>query len=317
MTVSLSVDLAYSLKALHLSNTAFSFATVATTSSIVLFQIEFLRFNGFSQIAVARTVWAELGLVLGVAASRPVNLLMQCRQLPPTSPIKFNQGQPILHELHQQRTPSRVSCDSVSPGPERTNDIMEPDITRTSYTTVVPTVFHVGTGTAKSDYVTRKVNPYTPPGQKKREITEAPAPTPAPELELRQAVLPTFASSCSGDANRLSSACTCLIGNTPYTVVRRYSGYLCNHVALTLGLQTTTVARNAPGGYRTVGVCGAPESGFDNHNVLIDQGGFENTYNHGQISFAEYEDINDIDVCCKKCYHTPEWSVSSLYILSH
>ncbi|KAG7009089.1 hypothetical protein G7Y79_00003g009570 [Physcia stellaris] len=157
-------------------------------------------------------------------------------------------------------------------------------VTVTSYTFVKPTVFHVGTGTAKSDYVTRMVNPYTPPGQKKREITEAPNPTPAAELEPRQAPLPTFASSC-GNANRFSSACTCLIGNAPSTT-------------------TSTVPQNAPGPYRTVGVCGAPESGVDNHNTLLGQGGFN--VGGRKISFAEYSDINDINVCCKKCYHSPE-----------
>lgn len=88
------------------------------------------------------------------------------------------------------------------------------DISSTVYTTVIATVFHVGTGTAKSDYVTRKITPYTPPGQRKRELTVALAPTPPAPLELRQAALPTFASSCGGDASRVSSACTCLIGVT-------------------------------------------------------------------------------------------------------
>ncbi|KAL8723782.1 MAG: hypothetical protein Q9181_007204 [Wetmoreana brouardii] len=165
-------------------------------------------------------------------------------------------------------------------------------MSRTSYTPVVPTVFHVGTGTARSDYVTRRVNPYTPPGQKRRDL--APDPTPAPELEIRQAALPTFVSSCGGNANRVSSACTCLIGNAPETT-------------------TKTVAQNAPGAYQTVGVCGAPESGYDNHNVLIDQGGFETYYNKAQIGFAEYSDINDVNACCIKCYHSPEWSVSPSY----
>ena len=100
--------------------------------------------------------------------------------------------------------------------------VLKSNLDRTSYTTVTPTVFHIGTGTAKTDYVTRKVTPYTPPGQKKRALTEAPVPTPAPDLEARQFYPPPFASSC-GDANRLSSACTCLIGNAPETTVH-YSG---------------------------------------------------------------------------------------------
>ena len=78
---------------------------------------------------------------------------------------------------------------------------------------------------------------------------------------------------------------------------------------LTPSSQTSTVPQNAPGAYRTVGVCGAPESGFDNHNQLIYQGGFN--VGGRAISFAEYSDINDINVCCKKCYHSPEWSVFS------
>ncbi|KAI4203519.1 MAG: hypothetical protein LQ350_001858 [Teloschistes chrysophthalmus] len=105
-----------------------------------------------------------------------------------------------------------------------------------------------------SDYVTRKLTPYTPPGQKKRALTAAPVSTPAPVLELRQANLPSFASKCTGDPNRLSSACTCEIG---YTAQQ----------------STTTVVRNAPGVYRTVGVCGGSPVDYDYYPR--NQGGFE------------------------------------------
>ncbi|KAL9614939.1 MAG: hypothetical protein Q9167_000581 [Letrouitia subvulpina] len=162
----------------------------------------------------------------------------------------------------------------------------------TSYTRVVPTVFHVGTGTAKSDYITRKLTPYTPPGQKKRALTDAPVPTSAPELDARQAALPPFASSCGGDANRLSSACTCLIGNAPETI-------------------TITAAQNQPGVYTTVGVCGATD-GHNYNYELQSQGGFYDTYNNRIVS-SEFYEINDINVCCKKCFRTPEWSVLSTY----
>ncbi|KAI4157955.1 MAG: hypothetical protein LQ342_007881 [Letrouitia transgressa] len=163
----------------------------------------------------------------------------------------------------------------------------------TSYKPGVPTVFHVGTGTAKSDYITRKLTPYTPPGQKKRALTDAPVPTPAPELEARQAALPPFASSCGGNTNRLSSACTCLIGNAPQTI-------------------TKTAIQNQPGVYTTVGVCGATD-GFDYNYQLQNQGGFENYYNGAKIEFDEFYEINEINACCKKCFRTPEWSVISMY----
>ena len=111
------------------------------------------------------------------------------------------------------RTPSSVPRQCKSPSRYGWKTAIS-DISSTVYTTVIATVFHVGTGTAGSDYVTRKITPYTPPGQKKRELTDALAPTPTAALELRQAALPTFASSCGGDASRVSSACTCLIGVT-------------------------------------------------------------------------------------------------------
>ncbi|KAL8748016.1 MAG: hypothetical protein Q9190_000166 [Brigantiaea leucoxantha] len=161
-------------------------------------------------------------------------------------------------------------------------------VTMTSYTTVVPTVFHVGTGTAKSDYVTRKLTPYTPPGQKKRALTDGPVPTAAPALELRQAALPTFASSC-GNSDRLSSACTCLIGNAPVTT-------------------TKTVPQNYPNTYRTVGVCGATDTPY--YELYQEQGGFETYYNKAKIQFAEDSSINNLNACCSKCYHSPEWSAS-------
>ncbi|KAL9588331.1 MAG: hypothetical protein Q9203_002853 [Teloschistes exilis] len=150
------------------------------------------------------------------------------------------------------------------------NPVVQP-VTATFYTTVTPTVYHVGTGTASSDYVTRKLTPYTPPGQKKRALTAAPVPTPAPVLELRQANLPSFASRCTGDPNRLSSACTCEIG---YTAQQ----------------STTTVVRNAPGVYRTVGVCGGSPVDYDYYPR--NQGGFEYN-NQDRFGFVEIAGITD------------------------
>ncbi|KAI4250219.1 MAG: hypothetical protein L6R40_000392 [Gallowayella cf. fulva] len=84
-------------------------------------------------------------------------------------------------------------------------------------------------------YVTRKDTPYTPyDAEQKRGLYETSQPTPTPFLEPRQAQFPTFASQCQGNADRLSSACTCLIGYTP---------------------GTTTIARTATGVYTTIGVC--------------------------------------------------------------
>ena len=91
----------------------------------------------------------------------------------------------------------------------------------TTYTSVRPTVFNV----AGSSLVTRKDAPYTPLDwtPDKRDIKTAPesTTTPTPVLEPRQAALPGYASLCTGDTNRLSSACTCLIGETAETPVRR------------------------------------------------------------------------------------------------
>lgn len=241
---------------------------------------------------------------------------MQCRQLPSTAAGKRWDSEAILHQLFKQPTSTCISCDSVSlcKGIDCFIDrASKLNMVSTSYKPGVPTVFHVGTGTAKSDYITRKLTPYTPPGQKKRALTDAPVPTPAPELEARQAALPPFASSCGGNTNRLSSACTCLIGNAPQTIVC----YLCgkppiDKPTLTLSLQTKTAIQNQPGVYTTVGVCGATD-GFDYNYQLQNQGGFENYYNGAKIEFDEFYEINEINACCKKCFRTPEWSVISMY----
>lgn len=95
----------------------------------------------------------------------------------------------------------------------RSVDVRESDMSSTKYTTVTPTVFSIAGG---GGYVTRKDTPYTPyDAEQKRGLYETSQPTPTPFLEPRQAQFPTFASQCQGNADRLSSACTCLIGYTP------------------------------------------------------------------------------------------------------
>ncbi|KAF3192437.1 hypothetical protein TWF788_000051 [Orbilia oligospora] len=84
--------------------------------------------------------------------------------------------------------------------------------------TATRTVFAVFSPSGKPvEYITRKGAPYIAPNKKKREVPEIEARVPSPmtgvPIAPRQA-LPTWASSCTGDPGRLSSACTCLLGYT-------------------------------------------------------------------------------------------------------
>lgn len=161
--------------------------------------------------------------------------------------------------------------------------------TVTSYTSVRPTVFNV----AGSSLVTRKDAPYTPLDWEpdKRDLKTAPESmiTPTPVIEARQAALPAFASFCTGDVNRLSSACTCLIGQTDTT-------------------PTKTIARTIPGAFVTQSVCDPDTLAYDWQYGLRDQsnGGYQFRHNHGQIGGVRYSNILDIPGCCKQCFHTPK-----------
>ncbi|KAL8798400.1 MAG: hypothetical protein Q9182_006694 [Xanthomendoza sp. 2 TL-2023] len=167
----------------------------------------------------------------------------------------------------------------------------------TLYQDVVPTVFSVGGG---GGYVTRKDTPYYPydsPYVYERDLHITPKPAPTPVLEPRQAQFPTFASQCMGDANRLSSACTCLIGHT-YTP------------------HTTTIARTAVGRYQTIGVCD-PRNDYDLRPSY--QGDFEPVGQYANPKFGQQvrSDIKDVQGCCKACYHTPKWCVVYPFLFNH
>ena len=190
-----------------------------------------------------------------------------------------------------------------------------PDRNSTSYTFVPPTVFSVVGGTPS--LVRRKDVPYTPLNFEpdKRDLQgRAPDPTPAPEapieLEPRQAALPSFASKCTGDANRLSSACTCLIGrilSTPVCVPFN----IIEDDLLTASLQTTTIAQPS-GPATTITVCGADVTSFRNTQYGLrpqGYGDYEFRHNHGQLSGARFSAIKDLPGCCNKCFHTPRWFV--------
>ena len=191
-----------------------------------------------------------------------------------------------------------------------------PDWNSTSYTFVPPTIFSVVGGSPS--LIRRKDVPYTPLNFEpdKRDLQgRAPDPTPAPdppvELEPRQAALPYFASRCVGDPNRLSSACTCLIGDilsTPVCVLFN----IIEGELLTGLLQTTTIAQPT-GPATTITVCGSDLStvGYSQYG-LRDQnygGGYEFRHNHGQIQSTRYSDIKTLPGCCNKCFHTSRWFV--------
>ncbi|EGX52342.1 hypothetical protein AOL_s00043g131 [Orbilia oligospora ATCC 24927] len=157
--------------------------------------------------------------------------------------------------------------------------------------TATRTVFAVFSPSGKPvEYITRKGAPYIAPNKKKREVPEIEARGPSPmtgvPLAPRQA-LPTWASSCTGDPGRLSSACTCLLG---YTAERSTS-------TRTVTQKTATA---------TVSVCQATDPYFlrpDYRGDWVDR-------------FAVLQHFGfpttDIQECCNICFHT--WNCIGYYV---
>ncbi|KAK6501198.1 hypothetical protein TWF481_009042 [Arthrobotrys musiformis] len=159
--------------------------------------------------------------------------------------------------------------------------------------TATRTVFAVFSPSGKPvEYITRKGAPYIAPNKKKRDIDaqeiEARGPSPITGVPVapRQA-LPTWASSCTGDPGRLSSACTCLIG---YTAERSTS-------TRTVTQKTSTA---------TVSVCQATDPYF----LRPDYRGDWTDY------LATFQDFGfpttDVQECCNICFHT--WNCVAYYI---
>ncbi|KAK6357937.1 hypothetical protein TWF730_007293 [Orbilia blumenaviensis] len=159
--------------------------------------------------------------------------------------------------------------------------------------TATRTVFAVFSPSGKPvEYITRKGAPYIAPNKKKRDVDipkiEARGPSPVTGVPIapRQA-LPTWASSCSGDPGRLSSACTCLLG---YTAERSTS-------TRTVTQRTSTA---------TVSVCRTTDKYFLRPDW---SGGWRDPYaNFAHIGFP----TSDIQECCNICFHT--WNCVAYYM---
>ncbi|KAK6341615.1 hypothetical protein TWF696_008686 [Orbilia brochopaga] len=161
--------------------------------------------------------------------------------------------------------------------------------TKTTVVTATPTVFIVhfpARQFREPETITRKAAPYIAPN-KRDVIPETPEPviTPQPRRDRvrRQATLPAFASSCverPDIPDRLSSACTCLIGSTLETPV-----------------YTRTATQNT---YTTVDVCT-----YTATNYLRDswQGDFTDRY--ASFHEVDYPSTTDVQECCTLCFHTP------------
>ncbi|KAK6532340.1 hypothetical protein TWF281_006529 [Arthrobotrys megalospora] len=165
-----------------------------------------------------------------------------------------------------------------------TRPIITP-VATTITVTATRTVFAVFSPSGKPvEYITRKGAPYIAPNKKKRDVPkiEAREPEPLPvtgaPIALRQA-LPTFASSCTGAPDRLSSACTCLIGRT-----------------LDRPTSTRTVTQKTA--TQTVSVCRATETNWLRPDW---RGDWTDVY----ATFMDFGfPTTDPQECCNICFHT-------------
>ncbi|EPS36966.1 hypothetical protein H072_9447 [Dactylellina haptotyla CBS 200.50] len=162
-----------------------------------------------------------------------------------------------------------------------------PAITPPPLTVVVTatrTVFAVHSPSGQPiEYITRKGAPYIAPNKRKRNLDllpREPIPVTVAPIKARQAPLPLFASSCTGAPDRLSSACTCLIGYTADRVT----------VSKTVTQSTYTF---------TTQVC-IPTDVYNLRQSW--QGDF--TSPSPDLSYA-LNPGKSVQECCNLCYHNP------------
>ncbi|KAJ6262924.1 hypothetical protein Dda_1482 [Drechslerella dactyloides] len=151
--------------------------------------------------------------------------------------------------------------------------------------TATPTVFAVHSPNGDIKYVTRKGAPYIAPN--KRDVIPAgpiPMVTPQPAMDRarRQAPLPPFASSCTGAPDRLSSACTCMIG---YTADKSTS-----YRTVTQNMYTHTTNVCTISGTNTVNLREWGRGEFTDRSATFDQ--------------STFDQITDIQQCCNICFDT-------------
>ncbi|EWC44708.1 hypothetical protein DRE_06486 [Drechslerella stenobrocha 248] len=168
-----------------------------------------------------------------------------------------------------------------------TRHIVTP-VPTTTVVTATRTVFAVQTitsGTTKINYITRNLAPYIAPN-KRDVIPGGPVEAAVPEVEApmrlgkRAPLNPS--SACPGSPNRVSSACTCFIGETAE--------------------QSTVTRTNTQNTFTpTATVCTATE-----RSQLRDRGSFKDWY----ATLLPVEQPGaDIQKCCNICYRTPDCSL--------
>ncbi|KAF3927584.1 hypothetical protein AA313_de0206636 [Arthrobotrys entomopaga] len=186
-----------------------------------------------------------------------------------------------LRQLRGNGSPASAYCSSYL---TTTHPVITP-VPVTIIVTATRTVFavHSPDPDRPIEYVTRKGAPYIAPNKRKRDLNifprePAPAQVTAFPIQPRQAP-PSFASSCTPLPDRLSSACTCLIGSTAQA--------------------STTYKTNTQKTYtKTVDVC-LPT----NTNSL--RSSYQGDFIDNNASFTNFGfPTSSVQECCNICFHT-------------